>query len=91
MYHVHMRRVQIQLPEDQFDRLEARAEAAGESISAAVRRALAKDDKADEWARKTEAARVAIRNANYSSGLTDFSENHDEYFVQAIEERIGRR
>ena len=86
-----MRRVQVQLPDDQYDRLAARAKGAGETIAAAVRRALDKQDEADEKARKAEAARAAIRNSNYSSGLTDVSENHDEYFVQAIEERIGRR
>ena len=27
----------------------------------------------------------------FRSGLGDVAENHDEYLVQAIEERIGRR
>jgi plasmid stability protein len=86
-----MRRVQIQLPEEQFNRLEARAAAAGESVSAAVRHALDAQDAADEKLRRIDVARAAIRNARYSSGLPDVSENHNEYFVQAIEERIGRR
>jgi len=86
-----MRRVQIQLPEEQFNRLEARAAAAGESVSAAVRHALDAQDAVDEKARRIEVARAALRKAAFSSGLPDFSENHDEYFVQAIEERIGRR
>lgn len=91
MYHVHMRRVQIQVPEEQFDRLKARAAAAGESISAAIRRGLNDQDAAEDQARIVERARAALRNANFSSGLADVSENHDEYIVQAIEERIGRR
>lgn len=88
---LHMRRVQIQVPDDQFARLEARAVANGESISAAVRRALAIQDATEERQSRIEAALGALRGANFHSGLHDISENHDEYFVQGIEERIGRR
>ncbi len=88
---LHMRRVQIQVPEEQFARLEARAEARGESISAAVRRALDVEDAAEERQTRIDSALAAIRDANFHSGLHDVSENHDEYVVQGIEERIGRR
>ena len=86
-----MRRVQFHLPEDQYERLSARARAAGESRASALRRAVEAQDRAEEQVRRVEAARAMLRNANYASGLPDFSENHDEYFVEAIEERIGRR
>ena len=86
-----MRRVQIQVPEDQFARLEARAEARGESMAAAVRRALDVQDAAEQRQARIEAALAAIRDSNFHSGLHDVSENHDEYLVQGIEERIGRR
>ena len=86
-----MRRVQFQIPDDQYERLSARAAAAGESIATVLRRAVEVQDRTEEQARRVEAARAMLRNANYSSGLPDVSENHDEYFVQAIEERIGRR
>ena len=86
-----MRRVQIQVPDAQYTRLESRAAAAGESIAATVRRALDVQDAAEERRRRIDVALEAIRNASYRSGLPDVGENHDEYFVQAIEERIGRR
>jgi len=86
-----MRRVQIQLPEEQFARLESRAEAAGESIAATVRRALDVQDAAEERRARIEVALEAIRNAEYRSGLPDVAENHDEYFVLALEERMRRR
>jgi plasmid stability protein len=86
-----MRRVQIQVPDDQYARLLARAAAAGESIAATVRRALDAQDAADQQRRRAEAARAAIRTAHFTSGLVDVAQNHDEYFVRGIEERIGRR
>ena len=91
MHDVHMRRVQFQIPDDQYERLRARASAAGESLATALRRAVEAQDRGEEQTLRAEAARAMLRSANYSSGLPDFSENHDEYFVQAIEERIGRR
>ena len=87
----HMRRVQIQVPEEQYARLEARAAAAGESVAATVRRALDVQDAVDEQRGRAEAARAAIRSSHFSSGLGDVAANHDEYFVRGIEERIGRR
>jgi Ribbon-helix-helix protein, copG family len=86
-----MRRVQFQIPDDQYERLSARAAAAGESLATVLRRAVEVQDRTEEQSRRVEAARTMLRNVNYSSGLSDVSENHDEYFVQAIEERIGRR
>lgn len=88
---LHMRRVQIQLREDQFRRLEARAAAGGESIAAAVRRALDAQDAVEEQRSRAEMARAALREAHFNSGLGDVAENHDEYFVRGIEERIARR
>lgn len=88
---LHMRRVQIQVPEEQYARLETRAAAAGESIAATVRRALDVQDASEARRARIDVALEAIRSANYRSGLPDVAENHDEYFVQAIEERIGRR
>lgn len=79
------------MPEEQFVRLESRAAAAGESISAVVRHALDVQDATEENRRRIDVALAALREANFHSGLHDVAENHDEYFVQAIEERIGRR
>lgn len=88
---MHMRRVQIQLPQEQYLRLEARAAAAGESMAATVRRALDVQDAAEERRGRIDAALHAIHTSHFRSGLHDIAENHDEYFVQGIEERIGRR
>lgn len=59
---------------------------------ATVIRELIDDQRAaDEKQRRIDIALAALKKPAFHSGLADFSENHDEYFVQAIEERIGRR
>ena len=88
---LHMRRVQLQFTDGQFAYLAARAAASGRSLAAYVRDLVEKDQGTDEHQRRVEAARTALRESNFHSGLRDLSENHDEYFVQGIEERIGRR
>jgi hypothetical protein len=88
---MHMRRVQVQFTDAQVEHLEARAAAAGESVAAVVRAAVDAQREIDERRRRIDAALEVIRASQYRSGVSDVAANHDEYFVQAIEERIGRR
>lgn len=86
-----MRRVQLQFTAEQVEYLEARAARAGQSIASVVREFVEQQRGSDERERRAQDAIAAIREAHFRSGLHDVSENHDEYIVQAIEERIGRR
>lgn len=84
-----MKRVQIQLPDEMAADVERYAKDTDQPVTAVVRHALtrllAEGEQDHRWAR----ALAGI--GGFRSGLHDLSENHDEYFVQAIEERIGRR
>jgi Arc/MetJ-type ribon-helix-helix transcriptional regulator len=77
-----MVRTQIQLREDQVRRLKRRAAQRGvsmaELIREAVDRSLASDDLEARWQRALSVA------GKFRSGRSDISENHDEYFVEAI-------
>lgn len=86
---LHMRRVQIQFTDDQAAHLERRAAATGQPIAAVVRDAVDVQRGADDHQRRVEAALSVI--GKYHSAIGNRSDNHDEEFVQAIEERIGRR
>ena len=84
---LHMRRVQIQFSDEQIAHLEARATAAGESVSAVVRAAVDVQRASDERRRRIDAALSVM--GKYRSGLTDVSERHDEYVAEAIEHHLG--
>lgn len=76
-----MRRMQVQLDEDQLAGLQSRAAASGRSVAALVREAL------DAWlatdARRVERALATI--GSYRSGLGDLAENHDRYLDESLE------
>ena len=84
-----MRRVQVSLTEDQIRYLEDRAQETGQPVTAVVRDAIDVQRAEKERLRRWESALSVI--GKYASGQGDISENHDEYYVQTIEERIGRR
>ena len=84
-----MPRVQVTFSDEDMQYLSARATASGRPVSAVVRQAVEHDRARDEQRRRREAALSVL--GKYRSDLPDGAENHDEYFVQAIEERIGRR
>jgi uncharacterized protein Yka (UPF0111/DUF47 family) len=88
---LHMRRVQLQLTDDQADYLAMRASREDASVAELVRGIVDKERAGDERRRRIEVALEALKKPGFRSGLGDVAENHDEYFVQAIEERIGRR
>lgn len=71
--------------------LDRRAAATGKRVAEIIREAIDAQRQADEKQRRIDVALAALDKPAFRSGLTDLSENHDEYFVQGIEERIGRR
>ena len=86
-----MQRVQVQLSEEQATHLARRASEKGTTVAGAIRDAIDAQLVADERQRRIDVALAALQKPAFHSGVPDLVENHDEYFVQAIEERIGRR
>jgi hypothetical protein len=84
-----MPRVQVTFSDEEMQYLSARAAASRQPVAAVVRKAVEQDRARDEQRRRREAALSVI--GKYRSDLHDGAENHDEYFVRSIEERIGRR
>ena len=78
-----MTRMQVQLTEDQVEKLKRRAQQKECSVSALVRQAvdslLAEED--EEYAEKWRRATAVI--GCFSSGLTDVAERHDDYLDEA--------
>ena len=72
---MHMRRMQLQLEDDQFARLRRRAAASGRSVAALVR------DAVDAWLTIDESSveRALAVVGRYHSGLGDLADNHDRY------------
>jgi hypothetical protein len=77
---LHMRRVQIQLTDDQLDALRRQAYERGEGVATLVRHAV------DAWiansdrAQRVERAVQAI--GGFHSGLHDVAERHDDYLAE---------
>ena len=76
-----MRRMQVQLREEQYEALKARAAAAGRSLSELVR------DSVDRWL-DSEATENALDGLlglagkfHDPSGAEDVAENHDRYLI----------
>ena len=88
---MHMPRVQVQITDEQAAHLARRAAADGSTVANAIREAIDAQLAVDEKLRRIEIARAALRKPAFHADVPDLSENHDEYFVQGIEERIGRR
>ena len=86
-----MQRVQATVSEEQAAHLARRAAVKGTTIAAAIRDAIEEQLVADERQRRIDVALAALKKPAFHADVPDLSENHDEYFAQAIEERIGRR
>ncbi len=94
-----MKRVMVQLTEEQIAALKALAEARRMSLAGVVREAVAQyvvtTDKAAEREEKWRRAMAFLdyieahpQEFQDIEGKTDVSVNHDEYFVQAIEDDL---
>jgi hypothetical protein len=84
-----MARVQAWIRDEQLEALREQSRQTGRPIAALVRDAIDASLDVAERRRVIERALTAV--GGFHSGLGDVAENHDESFVQAIEERIGRR
>lgn len=73
----HMKRMQVQLTEEQVGALTARARAAHQPIAVVVREAVDALIAADKRALRHERAVAAI--GGFHSGLGDLAERHDDY------------
>ena len=85
-----MERVQVVLSDVQAAHVSRRAAEKGTTKADAIREAIDAQLLADERQRRIDVARAALRTPAFHSDVPDLVENHDEYFVQGIEERIGR-
>ena len=81
-YHMHMKRVQVQLTDSQLDALKRHADATGEGVASVVRRAV------DAWLRdddhKVLVERALSAIGGFRSGLGDLAERHDEYLNEEM-------
>jgi hypothetical protein len=75
----HMRRVQVQLTDDQAGALRRSADVHGVTVAALVRQAVDAWIAGEERARRVERALAAI--GGFRSGLGDLSERHDDYLA----------
>ena len=85
-----MARVQLELTEEQAAALERRSAATGESVPALLQGLVDQVVADDERQRRIEVALSAIDSLRFHSGLSDLSENHDEYIGQALDEEVER-
>ena len=74
---LHMRRMQVQLTEEQAKALSERAMAARQPVAAVIREAVDALIAADQRTLRHERAVAAI--GGFHSGLGDLAERHDDY------------
>lgn len=80
-----MIRTQIQVPEDQAERLRELAHRRGVSVAALVREALTRFLETEpQPTRQERKQRILALAGRFSSGLSDVSERHAEYFAESI-------
>lgn len=78
-----MIRTQIQLTEEQFERLKLKAANENVSMAEVIRRAVdAFLESEPQLANKERCQRAAQIAGRFRSGIKDLSENHDQYFAK---------
>ena len=85
-----MRRVQVQVSDEQAAHLERRGAATGATVATVIREAIDAQLAADERQRRIDVALAALEKPAFDSGLTDVAENHDEYIGQVLDEELER-
>ena len=77
-----MKRVQVQLTDDQFRTVREKADAAGEGVASVVRKAV------DAWIANEEneirVQRALAAIGGFHSGLGDLAERHDDYLDEGM-------
>jgi hypothetical protein len=85
-----MRRVQIDLDDEQAAALDRRSAATGESVPTLLLDLVDRLATQDARVRRIDIALAALESMSFPSGLRDLSENHDEYIGQALDEEVER-
>ena len=84
-----MRRMQVQLTDDQVAALEANAAATRRPKAAVIRDAVELWRRGEDRRRRFERAMSAV--GGFRSGLHDVSERHDDYLAEALDEELDQR
>ncbi len=79
-----MVRTQIQIEEDQIEWLRAEARARGVSVSQLIREGVAFFRAREERFPEDKKKRALSAVGRFSSNLSDVSERHDDYLVEAL-------
>jgi hypothetical protein len=82
-----MKRIQVQLTEDQERRLRRRATTSGKSIAGAIREAVDRYVGEDDREARIQRALTAMNRFRSRDHATDVSVNHDKYLAEIY----GRR
>jgi hypothetical protein len=85
-----MRRVQLQVTDEQATHLDRRSAATGQTVAAVILDLIDRQRAADEQQRRIDIALAALEKPAFQSGPTDLAENHDEYIGQLLDEEVER-
>jgi len=86
-----MRRIQVQLTEEQERRLRRKANSSGRSLARVIRDAVDRYVVEDDREARIQRALAAMGRYSDRAGATDMSVNHDRYLADAYEEQVKRR
>jgi hypothetical protein len=87
---MHMRRVQVELSDEQAVHLERRSSATGKTIATVILDLVDAQRAADERQRRIDIALAALEKPPFHSDVADLAENHDEYIGQLLDEEVER-
>jgi hypothetical protein len=85
-----MRRVQLQVTDEQATHLDRRSAATGKTVATVILDLIDAQRAVDEQQRRIDIALAALEKPAFHSGLTDVAENHDEYIGQLLDEEVER-
>ena len=85
-----MRRVHLELNDEQAIDLDRRSASTGKSVATLILELVDAERTADERQRRIDVALAALEKPPFRSGLTDVAENHDDYIGQILDEEVER-
>lgn len=86
-----MKRIQVQITEEQEKALRRKARASGRSIAGIIRDAVDRYVARDERECRIQRALAAMARFRDSGGATDVSVNHDRYLAEIYKAQLRRR
>jgi len=86
-----MKRIQVQLTEEQEKRLRRRANSSGRSLASVIRDAIDRYVLEDDREARIHRALAAMGRYSDPAGGTDSGTNHDRYLADAYEQQANRR